>query len=1042
MRRLRLIACLMVVGLAGLLSLSLVPGAVDAIAAETSAATSAFTNAAASVTGVSSASTGGVAPTTSAATDATSSTTAAASTAAATASTAGDAEASVLSVEDDEEIQPMATAVCQIMRSGAVYASYDTLAAAMAAVQDGDTVEMLVASYAVDSQVTVPAKTVTLTTASSVGSVCTFYRNYSGNSLIATTSGTNLTMTNVTVDGDRAGTLSGSARSSSANGGLVSVTSASTFVMGSGCTLQNSYATAQGGAVYLDSRSTMTMVDGSLGQNCLSTGHGGFLFQKTGSSFTATGGALNDNGNTASYLQSGGAIMQDPASGTSNITTTLTGTFSATGNYTTANGSFIHGAYTSSCTIIISGSASITGNKNYETAYAGGAIYPYGATVQLSGSPTVTGNSNTSSSTTMNIYAANTSKVKVTGDLAGGEVGIYVGTDAMKDSGEQFATSTATATTVSGLYHLTNDLTTGLVGLPGTGTAVVGGDGTCQIIRSGALQGFYATLAQACAAAEAGDNIEVYKSHVVDSTATLASSASGVTIKTAPTGTPTATGAHVFVPATGETTTAAVARASSLTTTALLKTDAAGTTVDNLVVSGGGVSSSAPCVTSTVGLALKNVTVSGCVNTSGTGAVDVASGEFTVNGTVSITGNTNASGNPNNVFIATAAGVVGIGDMLSSSSIGVTVSSAAEHVAFHDFAKASTEALATAAVGQFSDDRVPSLTIGANVTVASVSHSTYLYFEPPTAFSFTKVSADDATDGLSGATFSVYQYIGSGTPDTSTYVDFSGTVPTGWQLVNSYTSVTDGVVKTEDLPDGYFRIVETAAPTYYACPTGQWQVKVDSTAADPGKFTFTTIKNGAIATPDFNVAADGTITLPNNRSDGGLTISNTTVGDYADLTKAFEYEVSLPTGTYTGTIYDAGGIPTGAMLSFDERGASQFKLSGGQYVIIDGMAAGAQYSVTCYDPAASYDGSGTTYTSTAVVGGKGTGTPVSDIENKLSVTSTAPAGMTTVAVTNTRASVPVTGVNVGATSPWLLLGGIAVGGAAALLLARRLSRRA
>ena len=230
------------------------------------------------------------------------------------------------------------TYVCQIRddATGTVLARYVSLADPCAAVDDNQTIVML-QDVTQTAAITLPAKTFSITIVDSAARK-TINRGYTGASLFTTASGTNLTITGIIVDGQKA------SHYSTTQGGILDVVAGSTFVMDSGCTIQNSKVDLNvwpgGGAILLSG--TMEMHDGSLGQGCITTAvWGGFLFQDSGSTFTADGGALNDNAVTDRDSMSGGAIIQNP-DGT-NITTTLGGTFSATGNRCTGHGSVIHG---------------------------------------------------------------------------------------------------------------------------------------------------------------------------------------------------------------------------------------------------------------------------------------------------------------------------------------------------------------------------------------------------------------------------------------------------------------------------------------------------------------------------------------------------------------------------------------------------------------------------------------------------------------------------------------------------------------------------
>jgi hypothetical protein len=361
------------------------------------------------------------------------------------------------------------TYVCQIRDdvTGTVLARYASLAAACAAVDDNQTIEML-QDVTQTAGITLPAKTFTITSMDSSASN-TINRGYTGGSLFTTVSGTKLTMKGITVDGQK------DTYSSDKPGGVLAVASGSTFVMGSGCTIQSSKASISGGgstgagAVYL--LGTMEMHDGALGKGCTTTNnYGGFLYQEPGSTFTADGGELNGN----SSASSGGAIMQ--ATG-GVCTTTLGGTFSATGNSCLANGAVIHGGAAGSA-INIQGSATLKNNTCSSSSWSGGAVFAYNATVNIQDSPTITGNTNTdtddASVTTRNVaLTGGNGKLVVTGNLTGGEVGIYSGN---YKAGTVFgSTSSDPATAYSGLERFTDDRDATLYGVAGSAANVIWG---------------------------------------------------------------------------------------------------------------------------------------------------------------------------------------------------------------------------------------------------------------------------------------------------------------------------------------------------------------------------------------------------------------------------------------------------------------------------------------------------------------------------------------------------------------------------------------
>ena len=120
---------------------------------------------------------------------------------------------------------------------------------------------------------------------------------------------------------------------------------------------------------------------------------------------------------------------------------------------------------------------------------------------------------------------------------------------------------------------------------------------------------------------------------------------------------------------------------------------------------------------------------------------------------------------------------------------------------------------------------------------------------------FTKVGADNITQGLSGAQFALYKWDGTSPPteaqarhmvDSSVLVD-TATMPAGsWVRVQKNAAIatlTDvfvsdtspqGEVDLGKLPTGTYTLIETKAPSGYALPVGQWILTVDSEKTDAG----------------------------------------------------------------------------------------------------------------------------------------------------------------------------------------------------------------
>ena len=122
---------------------------------------------------------------------------------------------------------------------------------------------------------------------------------------------------------------------------------------------------------------------------------------------------------------------------------------------------------------------------------------------------------------------------------------------------------------------------------------------------------------------------------------------------------------------------------------------------------------------------------------------------------------------------------------------------------------------------------------------------------------FTKVGADNLTQGLSGAHFALYQWDGTNPPtdaqarhmvDSSVLID-TATLPAGqWVRVKANAALATlsdiftssnipsnrGEVDLGKLPTGTYTLIETKAPSGYALPVGQWIITIDSDKTDTG----------------------------------------------------------------------------------------------------------------------------------------------------------------------------------------------------------------
>jgi len=156
---------------------------------------------------------------------------------------------------------------------------------------------------------------------------------------------------------------------------------------------------------------------------------------------------------------------------------------------------------------------------------------------------------------------------------------------------------------------------------------------------------------------------------------------------------------------------------------------------------------------------------------------------------------------------------------------------------------------------------------------------------------FTKVGADDITQGIAGVEFVLYRWDGALAPTTEEQnhiVDYSvlvdNTLPGGNWIRVTYDAeealaLTDifvssaspvGEVDLGTLPEGVYTLIETKASGGYALPVGQWILTIDPSKDDSGaddwKIEFTG-KSSSIAPPaairDENVPNDPTYKIVN-----------------------------------------------------------------------------------------------------------------------------------------------------------------------------------
>lgn len=1016
------------------------------------------------------------------------------------------------------------------------------------------TIQMLVESYNMTAVHTIAGgKNITITTAQTNAEGCVDNYPYpadatspatlksAGNAgfdaLLSVASGATLNVDNLTLDG--AATKANSLTVHGINcdaGGTLNVTNA---------TIQNFYDKGGGagkGGAGIYTKGTTTLGSGAVIKNC---SVGSTTAWSGGGGIMVAGGTCNlqsDAKITECSAWDGGGVA---GCGTSVIN--LKDDASITGNYAgnPAGGIYLYnekdGGGIGGCTLNMSG-GSITNNfsNNYggggvlihrgsamnltggritgngvRSSLSGGGIYLYhsGGTLNVSGNPVVTDNTTgaTWNSTTHTVTVGGTvnnaqvvKNINVVGDLTtGAEIGVTF--NGQMNSGNQFGVTTNDPSMAySGLEHFTNDRynhnasdTDDLFGTAGTGTKVIWGPKmTTQIIRTvngtATLIGHYKTLAEACAAAQAGDIIQVYKSHELTTTANL--SVANVTITTAPTvGTGLPAGAKTYTPATGESaTTATVTRDSSLKA-GMVNITGAGGTFDDLIFDGASVADTTDsAITVAAATTFADLTVQNCVSPNGKAAVDVGTTadaiELTLDKAVVITGNKNTGGSPANVRLnyegstdgddPQNGGIIKINSTFkgTTSAVGVTVANTTQHASYHRFARAydssgtASSTVAAAAVAAFYDDLTPGLTIRSQRATGETGQEydkTYLYFSPPTQFNFYKTTGTADPQPVAGAQFHIYQWQGTGTPGTGFLTDAELSASANWKKVPTtsggsdyiFSSDADGKVDAGMLADADFRIVEIAAPDCDV-PSGNWQMAVSSAAEDPGKFTFTTLKPtpDTNSTPDFKTtttaAGEVRYTVTNAYQKGIVKVDMNVTGDYADTSRPFTVKVTdTPNGasgsTITAIVYNADGTKATEAVTFERTGTETktFSLSHGQYLILYGVPIGEGLTVKEEDsdvgvaPDASK-----TYT------GKIKNTPPTGETNATTFTindaaisAATPdgglaAGQSTLTITNTRGTVAPTGFKDGET-PWLILLIIALTGLTAMGVYRKKKQR-
>ena len=317
---------------------------------------------------------------------------------------------------------------------------------------------------------------------------------YTGNLVVANGAVNSVTMTNLTLDGQKAGAVGGSV---GANGGSnLWAQNQGTITLGAGCVVENG-TSYHGGGASASAGGKLVMTDDSVLKDCRAGDAGGAVDLDGASSLTMSG-TSSITGCTSPFavifLRNGyknTVSLSDGASITGNATTRSDqGTIDGHGN----------GAIT------VAGSASISGNtagrgggvnleKNDTLTMTGGSITRNtaavlgagvnvnvsSAKVNLSGTASISGN--VDSTAKGNVAIPSGYKVNVTGALTGGasSVGVRV-TAADHKSLHEFAQGSGYTAVTSDASAFFDDYTTFLVELT-PGSTVSPADGTDNTIR-------------------------------------------------------------------------------------------------------------------------------------------------------------------------------------------------------------------------------------------------------------------------------------------------------------------------------------------------------------------------------------------------------------------------------------------------------------------------------------------------------------------------------------------------------------------------------
>ena len=441
-----------------------------------------------------------------------------------------------------------ADAVCQVTSSGS---KYDTLQGCVDAAAETDTVTMLVDAYEVPSTVTVSGKSVTLKPLAG-GTTLTLASGFAGTSMLSVEAGASLTLNDagaadtLVLDGsagtnnrgvENAGTLNVGGTTirnftrvaPTTDGNGAGIWSSGTVTLGKGALITDNTGSRETSSVSWSGAAGVCVTGGSLliedgAKITRNTGYtGGGVSVANGASVTMTGGEISDNEASASagvyiYATGGSFAMSG-------------GTI--TGNYTTNWASAIM-AY-ADATVTLTG-GSITGNSGSSNAKGAVQLHSSTSVLKVSGSPVVWGNytSGTWDETAKKITSLGTTQRDVVNESAGGQVYVTVTGDlsdtakigvhncvaaGQADGGQFGTTSAASASTVKYLSAFKNLDTDGLVGMVGTGNAVVWGTPVCRVESTG---NEYASLQGCVDASDATDTVTMLvASYAVPSTVTV-----------------------------------------------------------------------------------------------------------------------------------------------------------------------------------------------------------------------------------------------------------------------------------------------------------------------------------------------------------------------------------------------------------------------------------------------------------------------------------------------------------------------------------------